>query len=56
VHPLAAIAAHAIVTDMVLANALFFIMSPGPEQFLTRKTTRVNPVFEPFFERNFARE
>jgi hypothetical protein len=40
VHPLAAIAAHTNPANATIAN-LFFILSPGPEQDLTRAAPRV---------------
>jgi hypothetical protein len=42
VHPLAAIAARTIAANTALAEVLF-MLSPEPEQFLTRKAARVNP-------------
>jgi hypothetical protein len=50
VHPLAAIAANTTAANTALTNLLFMV-SPGPEQFLTRKTTRVNPI-----PRQYARQ
>jgi hypothetical protein len=47
VHPSAAIAANTVAANTALANALF-MLSPGPEQFLTCRTALVNLILRQF--------